>query len=129
MNIKKINYYETYIEGCETCDYGSQYINNLEIIENDNTTTTIALDNMYEYAFSEADLMKLLYDTNTIEDFIVLAINKFVENYRNFFTSFTPSDYEIMNHLSDLDITYNKKDVNVKETFCHNTLIYVEDSK
>ena len=125
MNIKKINYNEDYFEGCETCDYGSQYINNLEIIENDDTTIIITIDNMYEYAFSEADLMKLLYATDTIEDFIVSAINKFVENYRNFFTSITPSDNEIKNRLSDLDITYNNKSVDVKETFYHNALTYV----
>ena len=44
--------------GCETCDYGSSYINELEIKL---TTGTLKceVDQMYEYALSEDYLMKL----------------------------------------------------------------------
>ena len=52
---------ETDIEssgGCETCDYGSSYINYFTV----KMTTgilSIEIDNMYEYCLSEGDLMVL----------------------------------------------------------------------
>lgn len=127
MNVKKINYNEEQFDGCETCDYGSQYINNLEIIFDDDTKTNIVIDNMYEYAFTEADLMELLYANNTIEDFILSAIKKFVKAYCNRFTSITTSEYEIGHHLSYLDITYNDKNVDAKATYFYNSLKFKGD--
>ena len=44
--------------GCPTCDYGSKYVNEITI-----TTThyriNIEIRQMYEYAFSEADAIKI----------------------------------------------------------------------
>lgn len=48
-----------YSAGCETCDYGSEYINNIAI-----TLTKykiiVVLNQMYSYALSESDIMTLL---------------------------------------------------------------------
>lgn len=48
-----------YVPGCETCDYGSEYINEITI-----TLTKFkihaVLNQMYSYALSESDIMKML---------------------------------------------------------------------
>ena len=129
MNVKKINYNEDYCDGCETCDYGSQYINDLEIIFEDDTKTHIVIDNMYEFAFTEADLMQLLYTSTSIEDFILSSIGKFVHVYINSYTTMTPSECAISSHLSNLDITYNDKSVDVKATYFYNTIKFKGDSE
>ena len=47
------------IPGCETCDYGSQYINDITIVLTGYKIHAI-LNKMYGYALSESDVMKLL---------------------------------------------------------------------
>lgn len=47
-----------YYSGCPTCDYGSEYINDITII----TTTyriKVEFNQMYEYAFSSSDAIKI----------------------------------------------------------------------
>jgi hypothetical protein len=59
MKIIKVNYNQgEYTEGCETCDYGSSYITNLEIIT-DYCKISFECDTMYDY-ISESDLMQFL---------------------------------------------------------------------
>ena len=53
-------YYNGY---CDTCDYGSSYINEFEITLR-NMEISIKIDDMYEYAMSEGDLMKMLLINN-----------------------------------------------------------------
>lgn len=53
--------------GCPTCDYGSEYINEIDI-----TLTQykihIEINQMYEYVLSEGDMMRLfLSEYNTIQ--------------------------------------------------------------
>lgn len=48
-----------HISGCETCDYGSQYINNIRILLT-KYQLFVEVDKMYEYALTEANLMKLM---------------------------------------------------------------------
>lgn len=53
--------------GCPTCDYGSQYINDIYV---ELTTHNIhaSLDSMYSYAISEGNMIKLfLQEYNTIQ--------------------------------------------------------------
>lgn len=45
-----------YIPGCETCDYGSQYLNNI-FIKLTKFTIDVRLDRMYEYSLSSGDIM------------------------------------------------------------------------
>lgn len=57
--IVSIDQDKTYFAGCQTCDYGSNYINNIRI-----TTIkyilSISVEKMYEHALSEGDMMKIL---------------------------------------------------------------------
>ena len=45
--------------GCPTCDYGSEYINEIDITLTHHTVH-IKLNQMYEYILSEGQMMKLL---------------------------------------------------------------------
>lgn len=73
-----------YIHGCETCDYGSSYINEIAIYTT-NYEIEIKLDQMYEYAFSIADTIKIfaidMHNISEIE-FVDYLKNQF-ETYRN----------------------------------------------
>ena len=74
LNIKKVIYNEDFTSGCETCDYGSSYVNEIEIILEDETNAKIKVDRMYEYSLSESDYMKLISNSKTIDDFILNTI-------------------------------------------------------
>lgn len=47
-----------YYSGCETCDYGSRYINKVNIFLT-KYTIKISISQQYEYVFSDGDMMKL----------------------------------------------------------------------
>ena len=49
---------EDYYSGCETCDYGSRYINEINIFLI-KYIIHVNISQMYEYVFSENDMMKL----------------------------------------------------------------------
>ena len=58
--------------GCPTCDYGSRYTNEIEI-RTTNYTLEIRFVEMYEYAFSTADAIRIFavdLSSMTEEDFI-----------------------------------------------------------
>ena len=44
--------------GCETCDYGSEYINNI-CVETSNYHIYACFNQMYNFAFSSADAIKI----------------------------------------------------------------------
>lgn len=44
--------------GCPTCNYGSEYVNEVEIITT-HYNISITFNQMYTYAFSEADAIRL----------------------------------------------------------------------
>lgn len=48
-----------YIPGCPTCDYGSEYINDITITMT-KMKIRVVLNQMYEHALSEGDLMRLI---------------------------------------------------------------------
>ena len=53
--------------GCPTCDYGSEYINEIDITLTHHTVY-IKLNQMYNYILSEGQMMKLLLvNYNTIQ--------------------------------------------------------------
>ena len=56
-----VNYWDDtyYIPGCETCDYGSEYINDITITLTKYKIHAL-INEMYDYALSESDVMKLL---------------------------------------------------------------------
>lgn len=64
-----VNYNDdtTFYPGCPTCDYGSQYINDIDV---ELTTHNIhaSVDTMYSYAISEGSMIKLfLQEYNVIQ--------------------------------------------------------------
>ena len=50
---------EYYYGGCPTCDYGSEYINEIDISMT-KSNLHIVTNQMYEYAMSQADLMHII---------------------------------------------------------------------
>ena len=61
-----------YSSGCPTCDYGSKYINEITIVTT-NYRIDIKLNQMYEFAFSTADAIRLFavdLSCMTEQDFI-----------------------------------------------------------
>ncbi|MFK3936550.1 hypothetical protein ACI2JA_03410 [Alkalihalobacillus sp. NPDC078783] len=62
--------------GCETCDYGSSYINDFSVITTKGRLD-LSLDAMYEYSVSEGFLMQLFL--NNIEFIKTLTIEQFKE--------------------------------------------------
>lgn len=76
LKIKKVNYDEDFEYGCETCDWGSSYVNEIEIIFEDDTYTNIKIDRMYKYALTESDYMQLIANSNNIDEFCVNIIKK-----------------------------------------------------
>ena len=62
----KFEYFDcdnTYFSGCPTCDYGSEYINEIRI-ETTNHTVKIELEQMYEYAFSASEAITMFCNAN-----------------------------------------------------------------
>jgi len=57
--IVKIETDSEYSPGCETCDYGSLYINDFNVLLSTGNIYVRA-ENMYEYALSEGYLMELI---------------------------------------------------------------------
>lgn len=116
LNIKKVNYDERFTSGCETCDYGSSYISEIEITLEDDTYANVKVDKMYEYALSESDYMKLIPNSETIDDFI-LNIIKLIEekSYRK------DISWEIS--LRNLWITKNGEDINLPKSLEENKIV------
>ena len=77
--------------GCETCDYGSSYINNVDI-----TLTKYAIhirtSQMYEYVLSEGMMMKLfLSEYNAIQS---MTEKEFIEWFKAKLTEITHNEFE-----------------------------------
>lgn len=76
LKIKEVKY-DSYCAnlGCETCDYGSSYIDNFEIIFDDNSKMTIHIDTMYNnIGISESDLIKICANSQNKDELKHLII-------------------------------------------------------
>ena len=62
--------------GCETCDYGSSYINEY-VIQMTKGELKVEVNQMYEHALSEGDMMKLML--TGIDEIKALSEDEFVE--------------------------------------------------
>lgn len=120
LNIKKINYDENYECGCETCDYGSSYISEIEIILEDGNYINIKVDKMYDYALSESDYMKLLSNSESIDEFCINII-KLIRDKRY------DKDISFVIQLENLNITINGQELKILETLKTNSLKKTED--
>ena len=119
LKIKKVNYDNRSYSGCETCDYGSEYISNIEIIFEDKTTLKIETNQMYEYMLTESDFMILLSNSNDLNDF-----------YKNMLKLIKDKSYEIESivELEDMVIKVNDKEIDiVKSCKKHHLVEKVED--
>lgn len=121
LNVKKINYDEDWSSGCETCDYGSSYVNEIEIILEDGTHTNIKFDKMYDYVLTESDYMKLIATSDTIENFILNAIKLINQNSHGENIGWSIK-------FEDLSITINGEYVNIIKTLEANKIIKEEVS-
>ena len=69
MEIKDIKYKQKFEPGfCDTCDYGSHYINKIQF-EIDGNKIEIETNQMYEYTLTEAEYMRLLNESDTLDKF------------------------------------------------------------
>lgn len=74
--IKKVDYNTDYRGGCETCDYGSEYIDIFDVEFNDGDKLHIEVNEMYEHnGISEADLMRISINSKNKEEFKKKIIN------------------------------------------------------
>lgn len=114
LKIIKVNYDSDYSYGCETCDYGSQYISNIEIIFEDETMLKIETDQIYEYTLTESDFMKLINDSDNLEDF-----------YKNMFEIIKNKSYDIESRvgLQDMIMKINDKEIDIVESCKTNCLV------
>lgn len=57
---KLISYddYSCHYDGCDTCDYGSEYINDI-VVQTTNYTIMANFNQMYDYAFSTGQAIKI----------------------------------------------------------------------
>lgn len=120
LNVKKINYNEDFIYGCETCDYGSSYVNEIEIVLQDNTYANIKVDKMYEYALSESDYMQIIANSDDIKDLILNIIKKLKENRYD-------GNVSWLINLQDLTIQFNGKDIDILKSLEKNKIIKITD--
>lgn len=114
LKIKKVNYDNDFRYGCETCDYGSQYISNIEIIFEDETMLKIETDQMYDYTLTESDFMKLINDSDNLNDF-----------YENMFETIKNKSYDIESRvdLQDMIIKINDKEIDIVKSCRTNCLV------
>jgi len=62
--------------GCNTCDYGSSYVNEFEV-ELTSSDVYIEIDNMYEYAMSEGSMMEIML--KNIEEIKTMSESSFID--------------------------------------------------
>jgi hypothetical protein len=121
LNIKKVIYNEDFTSGCETCDYGSSYVNEIEIILEDETNAKIKVDRMYEYSLSESDYMKLISNSKTIDGFILNIIRFIKEKSYN-------KNIEFEIDLDDLCIYKNNEKIDILKTLDKNKIVIQKDN-
>lgn len=120
LNVKKVNYNEDFTSGCETCDYGSSYVNEIEIILEDETKTKIKIDRMYKYSLSESEYIRLISNSETIDEFI-LNIIKFIKEKRY------DKDIEFDILYNDLSIFKNNEEIDILKTSEENKIVIKEN--
>jgi len=66
-------------KGCETCDYGSNYLSEVTFIFN-NAKMIVKAEQMYEFPINEGRLMKWLLSEN--EEISKMTLKQFSENFK-----------------------------------------------
>ena len=104
LNVKKVSYDEDSTGGCDTCNYGSEYISKIEIDFEDYETIRIETNQMYEYTLSESDYMQLLANSKDLDDF-----------YKNMFKLIEEKDYNIKVriNLQNMEMKINGNSIDI----------------
>ena len=107
LKVKKVNYDKDYTCGCKTCDYGSEYITDIEIEFEDYGTIIIETSQMYEYTLTECDYMKLLGNSEDLDDF-----------YKNMFNLIKEKSYDIEDRvkMEYMQMKINGNSINIIES-------------
>ena len=72
---------QDYVRGfCETCDFGSMYVQTITVTFEDGDKVTYEFENNYEYALNEAKLMRFF--TNNLENFAQMTRYDFLHILR-----------------------------------------------
>lgn len=119
LKIKDVKYDNDFNPGCETCDYGSSYISNIDVIFEDDTKLSIETDQMYEYMVSESDYMKILASENNTIDEIVLKLLEIVKE----------KSYSLKSRieLEDMKITVNEMQIDILKTLKNKKIVYEKE--
>lgn len=106
-DIKEIKYDTDITHGCETCDYGSSYIDEIEIVLNNGASIKIDIDNMYENLLSESKYVELMSSSKDINEFIMKIL------------SLKDIYYGALN-----EILIDNRKINIKETIKQGKIVY-----
>ena len=88
-----VNYEDDYYsyDGCPTCDYGSEYINEIDITLTKHTIH-VKTNQMYEYVLSEGQMMKLfLSEYNAIQ---AMTENEFINWFKEKLIEITHDEFQ-----------------------------------
>lgn len=88
-----VDYYDDsyYYAGCPTCDYGSEYINEVDVILT-HYKIHFRTNQMYAYVLSEGKMMKLfLTEYNTIQ---TMKEKDFIDWFKTKLIEITHADFE-----------------------------------
>lgn len=78
MKVENIKYKEKSETGCETCDYGSEYITNIKF-EVDGYKVEIETNKMYNFALTKADYMQLFNQCKNLDHFYERMFDKIAD--------------------------------------------------
>jgi len=117
MKVKNIKYHKEFENGCETCDWGSQYISNISF-EIENHKIEINTEQMYNYTLTEEDFMKLFGECNDLNNF-----------YEKMFDLIATKSYDIESRvgLEDMLMTINGISIDIYESCKHGEPIEMSD--
>lgn len=80
-----------FYSGCPTCDYGSEYINEINITLTQ-YTIYVRTNQMYEYVLSEGQMIKLfLSEYNTIQE---MTEKEFIDWFKHKLCEITHDDFQ-----------------------------------
>lgn len=105
-----VNYTDnfTYYSGCETCDFGSEYITDIDIVLT-HYTIHVRTNQMYEYALSEGDMIRLfLTEYNAIQ---TMTEKEFIDWFKAKLIKITNDDFMADAHdrlIEEFKVTENK---------------------
>lgn len=88
-----VNYMDDcyHYDGCPTCDYGSEYINEIDVTLT-KYNINVRTNQMYEYALSEGQMIRLfLYEYNAIQQ---MTENEFVDWFKEKLIAITNDDWK-----------------------------------